>query len=67
MLERAGVTASEAAMVGDRLYTDIAGALNCGLTSILVLSGETKLEHLDTSDVKPHLIFGGLGNITPLL
>lgn len=30
------------AMVGDRLYTDMQFAINCGFKSILVLSGETK-------------------------
>ena len=45
------------AMVGDRLYTDIAAGRNNGLKSILVLSGEASLEDVDASGVVPDLIF----------
>ncbi len=44
------------AMVGDRLYTDIAFGINNDLFSILVLSGETTAEMLAESDLKPDLI-----------
>ena len=37
------------AMIGDRLYTDIALGQTSGIATILVLSGETKLEDLDES------------------
>ena len=67
-MEQAGVTADVSAMVGDRLYTDIAIAGNVpGLRGILVLSGETKREDLVGSSVQPHMIFGSLKDITPLL
>jgi len=60
--------AEETAMVGDRLYTDIAAAQNVpGLTGILVLSGETKLSDLEHSEIQPHLVFDSLEKITPLL
>lgn len=45
------------AMVGDRLYTDIAAGRNNGLKSVLVLSGEASMEDVGRSDVLPHLIF----------
>ena len=38
-LERAGVRASEAVMVGDQLDTDIEGAAGAGIESVLVLTG----------------------------
>lgn len=47
----------EIAMVGDRLYTDIAAGRNNGLKSVLVLSGEASMEDVERSDVLPHLIF----------
>lgn len=47
----------EIAMVGDRLYTDIAAGRNNGLKSVLVLSGEASMEDVRQSDVLPHLIF----------
>lgn len=34
----------EIAMVGDRIYTDMKFAINCGFRSVLTLSGETKKE-----------------------
>lgn len=52
------------AMVGDRLYTDIAVGVNAGVTSILVWSGESTPEDLAVSDVKPDYIFDDLSGIT---
>lgn len=39
-----GIKKDRVAMVGDRLYTDISFAVNNGLKSVLVLSGETDIE-----------------------
>ena len=55
------------AMVGDRLYTDIAAGRNNGLKSILVLSGEASLEDAQTSDVQPHLIFDSVKELSQML
>ena len=67
LLNRSGTTAQQTAMVGDRLYTDIAVGVAHGLCSILVLSGETKAEELKDSPVQPHLVFDSLREVTPLL
>jgi NagD protein len=65
---KAGARPEEAAIIGDRLYTDIACAENVpGLTSILVLTGETKTEELKGSPIKPHMVFGSLADMVPLL
>ncbi len=45
------------AMVGDRLYTDIALGQTSGITTILVLSGETKREDLHGSPYQPDYTF----------
>ena len=66
-LRLTGCQAQELAMVGDRLYTDIATGVNFGMTSILVLSGEATLEDLKTSPVQPHLIFDSLCSMDPYL
>lgn len=66
-LRLTGCKAEELAMVGDRLYTDIATGVNFGMTSILVLSGEATLEDLKTSPVQPHLIFDSLCKMNPYL
>ena len=55
------------AMVGDRLYTDIAAGRNHGLQSVLVLSGEASLEDARDSEVKPHLIFSSVREMIPFL
>ncbi len=41
-----GVAKADAAIVGDRLYTDIAAGKRSGVTAILVLTGETKISDL---------------------
>jgi 4-nitrophenyl phosphatase len=48
-------------MVGDRLYTDIALGGTSGITTVLVLSGETKMEDLEDSPYRPDTIFKDLG------
>ncbi|WP_122625931.1 HAD hydrolase-like protein [Lucifera butyrica] len=47
----------EIAIIGDRLYTDIAIGHGNKMVTILVLSGETKLEDVPQSTVKPKMIF----------
>ena len=66
-LKRTGFGKGEMAMVGDRLYTDVATGVNHGLVGILVLSGETKREDLASSDVKPDLVFDRLSSMIPYL
>ncbi|MDR2472882.1 MAG: HAD-IIA family hydrolase [Tannerella sp.] len=46
----------EIAMVGDRLYTDVATAKNTGAVGVLVLSGETTLEDLKHSNIEPDIV-----------
>lgn len=67
LIDRVQVERERIAMVGDRLYTDIAAGRNNGLKSILVLSGEATLEDILSADVLPHLIFDSVRNIVPLL
>lgn len=51
------------AMVGDRLYTDIAMGRAAGILSILVLSGETRPEDLAGAEHQPDLTAQDLGEI----
>ena len=51
------------AMVGDRLYTDIAMGKAAGIKSILVLSGETQLSDLEGSTFQPDFVVDNLGSI----
>lgn len=67
LAERAGVEKQYTAMVGDRLYTDVAAGVHNGYTGILVLSGEATMEDVKTSDVVPHLIFDSVREMIPFL
>ena len=51
------------AMVGDRLYTDIALGQTSGITTVLVLSGETHPEDLEGSAFQPDYTFDNLGGL----
>lgn len=67
MFGRINATRAETAMVGDRLYTDIATANNAGISGILVLSGETGREQAAASTVKPDYIFENLRELKQAL
>ena len=55
------------AMVGDRLYTDMQMAYNAGITSILVLSGETTLEDVRRASRKPDFVLASVRELHELL
>lgn len=53
--DKYGLKSDEVAMVGDRIYTDVATAQNAGSFGVLVLSGETTLEVSLTYERQPDL------------
>ena len=67
ILNTTGYRKDEIAFVGDRLYTDIAIGANSGATSILVLSGETSMEDVKKSPVRPDFIFPSLRELAGAL
>jgi NagD protein len=56
LLNHIQINKNELAIVGDRLYTDIATGFLNGFTSIAVLTGEFKLSDLQNSSIVPTLI-----------
>lgn len=62
-----GLSLENVAMIGDRLYTDIAMCQQAGILSILTLSGETQPEDLRDSPYQPDLIVTDLGALTKWL
>ena len=52
-MARFSCSAAETAVVGDRLYTDIAAGVNANACSICVLTGEATVEDVKTGDVTP--------------
>lgn len=67
LIEYIDCSKEDMAFIGDRLYTDIAIGANHGVTSILVLTGETQLEDLETAKVKPDFIFNSLADLIPTI
>lgn len=61
------VPLEQLAMIGDRLYTDIALGGTTGITTILVLSGETQRSDLEGSPFQPDYIFNHLGEVAEQL
>jgi HAD superfamily hydrolase (TIGR01450 family) len=62
-----GVKADKAAIVGDRIYTDMKMAQDSGLTGILVLSGEAKSADLEKVDIAYDLVFNSVKDMLPFL
>ena len=62
-VEKAGLKKSDAVMIGDRLYTDIASGVNAGIDTVFVLSGEGTLKDLEKSDKKPTFVMKNVGEV----
>lgn len=62
---RLGVPPRDAAMVGDRLLTDVAMSRALGMTAVLVLSGATGAADAARSPVRPDHVIGGIGDLLP--
>ena len=54
---------SDAVVIGDRLYTDIKLAENTDITSILVLSGETKREDYEKSKISADIVVSDVSKL----
>jgi 4-nitrophenyl phosphatase len=59
-----GGRAGETAALGDRLETDILGAVHAGLRSILVLSGVSQRAQLVNLSYQPDWVFDGIAELT---
>jgi 4-nitrophenyl phosphatase/NagD protein len=66
LMKKLNFPASEICMVGDRLYTDIALG-QAGLMTVLVLSGETRLEMVPDSPFQPDLVVENLAALYQIL
>jgi HAD superfamily hydrolase (TIGR01450 family) len=67
--EKSGLSRDNICMVGDRLYTDIALGKKHGVTSVLVLSGETQPEDVDAASIpeKPDFVFPSLDEVDKVM
>ncbi len=64
-LRMLGVHSAEAAMVGDRMDTDMIAGIETGLDTVLVLSGVTSREEIEGYPYRPRLVLDGVGDIPP--
>ncbi|MBQ2977852.1 MAG: HAD family hydrolase [Clostridia bacterium] len=64
-LKLLGCHSGEAVMVGDRMDTDIVAGVETGLDTVLVLSGVTTPEMMNTFPYRPHYVLSGVGEICP--
>lgn len=62
-LKLLGVHSADAAIIGDRMDTDIVAGIESGLDTVLVLSGVTTYEECCTFPYQPRLILNGVGDI----
>jgi HAD superfamily hydrolase (TIGR01450 family) len=65
LLERLGTAPADAALVGDRISTDIAMGQRVGMAGVLVLSGATDAAALAASEVRPSYVVEGIHQLLP--
>jgi NagD protein len=62
-LNQIGAHSETSAMVGDRMDTDIIAGLEAGMESILVLTGSTKREDIDTFPFRPSRVLASVAEL----
>lgn len=64
---RVGLAARQLAMVGDRIYTDMAMAQRAGTLAVLVLSGEATADEAAAMPLPADLVVGDVGELGRLM
>jgi len=64
-LRTLGIRREEAAIVGDRMDTDIIAGIESEIETVLVLSGVTRREDIDRYPYRPDHVLEGVGDIVP--
>ena len=62
-LNKIGVHSENAAMVGDRMDTDVRAGVEAGMRTFLVLSGSTSAEQVSNFPFRPYRIYNGIGDL----
>lgn len=60
-----GVSPEECAIIGDRMDTDIVAGVECGIDTVLVLSGVTTGHEMRKFPYRPRYVLSGVGDIAP--
>ena len=61
--EGAGYPPEAAVLLGDRLYTDIACAVNAGIDSVFVLSGEGTRDDIERDGIRPTWVYDDINAV----
>ena len=61
-----GCHSAEAVMIGDRMDTDVISGMESGMATVLVLSGVSTRENLNTYAYRPSIVLNGVGDIPGL-
>ena len=61
-----GCHSGEAVMVGDRMDTDVISGMESGMSTVLVLSGVSTRETVNTFAYRPTMILDGVGDIASI-
>ena len=61
-----GCHSAEAVMIGDRMDTDVISGMESGMSTVLVLSGVSTRETLNTYAYRPSIVLNGVGDIPGL-
>jgi NagD protein len=69
IMQKYGYKKDEVAVIGDRLHTDIMSAVNAGVYSICVLSGEATLKDVEATveENKPTYVFDSIKDVYEIL
>jgi NagD protein len=67
VMARFGYAKEDLAMVGDRIYTDLASAKNAGILSVTVLSGEATAADVVATKDKPDFVFADVAELAACL
>jgi HAD superfamily hydrolase (TIGR01450 family) len=62
-MERTGRSPEETLVVGDRIYTDVLCGVNAGVDTALVLSGESTMDTVRESGVRPTTIYRDIAQL----
>ncbi len=62
-LKLLGVHSEDSVIIGDRMDTDIIAGIECGLDTVLVLTGVTKKDDIKLWPYTPRLVLDGVGDI----
>lgn len=65
-LKMLGCHSADAVIIGDRMDTDIISGLESGISTVLVLTGVSTLETLNTYAYRPTMVLDGVGDIVKL-